>query len=126
LASALAGGVSASGSPSLEALTMPSEFDFKRAFVKLIERTEDPIGPIKLQECHRWVEAVGKMLARPELKEEATIYTKALTSYWPDDDELNKICGSPGFIVALCLLLSQSLVEYAKETHDGVRDDKTI
>jgi hypothetical protein len=126
LASALAGGVSASGSPSPEALTMPSEFDFKRAFVKLIERTEDPMAPIKLQEAHKYVDLAAKMLVNTVDKDEVRTYKDALLSFWPDEGELEAICGKPAFIIAVSAILVQSLIEYAKETHDGVRDDKTI
>lgn len=100
-------------------------FDFRRAFVKLIERTGDPVAPIKLQEAHRYANAVGKMLARQSKQANVTVYTEALLSFWPDEDELTPICGKPEFICALASMLCTSLERYAVETHDGVTDENT-
>jgi hypothetical protein len=102
---------------------MTEGFDFKRAFATLVQRTEDPLGPIKLQEAYRWADRVGKMLAHTTKLSEVITYRDALLSFWPDNDELNKICGSPAFVMAVAGIFSQALVNYARETHDGVQDE---
>jgi hypothetical protein len=105
---------------------MAAKFDFKTAFSRLIERTHDPMAPIKLQEAHKYVDIVAKMLVHNTNRNEVRTYQDALLSYWTDDAELERICGSPAFLIAISSLYVQCLVEYAKETHDGVRDDQAI
>jgi len=100
-----------------------SEFDFKKAFVRLIERTKDPIAAIKLQEAYKYANLVGKMLAYTTNIEAVTAYRDVLLSGW-DDDEINKVCAKPEFLIAVAGIFAQALVEYAVATHNGAKDAK--
>jgi len=95
----------------------------KLAFPALIERTGDPLAPILLQEAHKHVSLVAKMLVATCDSGVTRTYKEMLLQAWPDDS-IDDICGSPEFIVALSAMISTSYEQYAVDTANGVREVK--
>jgi len=86
-------------------------FDIKRAFVKAIEKTGNPLAPVILQEAYGRVEALGQMFAECSDRDKVEAFADRLTAAFAEED-LDKHDGDPEFIMALAGLLSTSLVRY--------------
>jgi hypothetical protein len=89
---------------------MMPDFNFKRAFVTLIEQTGDPTAPIKLQELHKYAEAVGQMLVPVGSLAAVEEHTKKLLSQYPEGNTLDQTAASPDFMIALCSLVTQATI----------------
>lgn len=86
-------------------------FDIKRAFVRLIETTGDPTAPIKLQEAAARVESVGRMMVSLTTKEQlAAIQLRLMSDF--EDAELDELCKTPAFVMALCSMLNEALISF--------------
>jgi hypothetical protein len=92
-----------------------SDFNFKRAFMTLIEQTGDPNAPIKLQELHKYADLVGKMFVPLGSLAAVEEHTKKLLSQYPKDDEMDKSAIDPNFIIALCGMITQSTIMYGRK-----------
>ena len=101
---------------------MTGTFDFKKAFVGIMERTGNPMAPIHLQEAYRYANAIGKLMAKDTNLEEVTVYRDLFLSAWDEEGQLEEVCGKPRFIMALAGIFAEALVQYAIETTKGVRD----
>lgn len=90
----------------------PVDEKVKRAFIASIESTEDPLAPIKLEKAYLAVTSLGAMFAQKKYQASADEYTKRLLKDFPDDDELDKVCTEPGFLIALSGLFVAALGKY--------------
>lgn len=83
-------------------------------FTKAIEATNNPLAPIILQEAYGRANQVGAMLSCVASKAEVqSIADRLLKDY--SDVEIDKLCATPEFIIALCGLLTNALLAYARE-----------
>lgn len=88
--------------------------DIRKLMTSAIERTENPVAPIIMQEAYSAVNKLAKLMTPiAESQAEVEIYSERLLREF-SDAELNKIGGDPAFVIALCALLTQSLIEFAK------------
>lgn len=87
--------------------------DIRDYMASAIERTQDPTAPLKLQEAHKYVELVGKMMAGVADKDTTLEMLDNLTVSFPKN--MDKIAADPAYICALCNLLSNALVYWAKD-----------
>lgn len=87
------------------------KFDRAKAEISLVETTGDPLAPVKIQEAHKYAAAVGKMLVPVSNKEQVAAIQQRLLSDF-EDAELNDLCKTPAFIMALCSMLTNALVSY--------------
>ena len=92
-----------------------SKFDIAKCHANLIQKTQDPLAAIKLQNCATNASALGKMLAATASKETVNLINNKLLSAWPGD-EIELIAGTPEFLVALTSILYQSCIEFAVKT----------
>lgn len=99
---------------------MSEQFDIKKAFARLIETTEDPLAPIRMQKAYGAIADLGQMMAGQCDAVKVSKYVDYMTQEW--SNEINKVCHEPEFIMALCGMLSESLVTYARK----VAGDPTI
>jgi hypothetical protein len=77
-------------------------------WAKLIEATQDPTAPLKLQAAHTAVNALGQLMASVADEHVTTAVRDCLISQWPND-EIEMVCNSPEFVMALCGLLLTSM-----------------
>ena len=92
-------------------------FDIRKATAALIQATEDPTAPIKINQLHSAASSVGRMLAHKADKHTTQIYSESLTSAWAwdKDAKLEEVCYEPEFVIALCSMLCESLVGYTRK-----------
>lgn len=94
-------------------------FNIKKAFVNIVEMTEDPTGPLKVAAAHDSAELLGRCLAGSCCnKDQVKAITKRLLSDF-EDPELEQLCDTPAFITALCMLLVTSLVGFGSKQGRG-------
>lgn len=92
-----------------------SNFDIRKAWLKLIEATNNPMASFNIEGAYKFTQAVGEMLASKADIHKVQVYTEALMSFWPDEDELDRVCYEPEFVMALCGMLCESLVSYVRK-----------
>lgn len=85
----------------------------KQAIIGLTERHSDPMAGIKLQEAYKYVSQVGKLMAGVASEDQAKKASNMLLSAWTED-EVDLVNYHPAFIMALCGLLSTSLINYTR------------
>ncbi len=84
--------------------------DIKIRFVNAIERTGDPLAPIKLNDAFVHVQQIGKLFASIGDRAKTEAMTNKLLSSFPD--EMDDIACDPNFLCSLCALLTEGLVRY--------------
>lgn len=95
--------------------------DFKDQFIKLIEATEDPTAPIKVQDAYNAVNRLGVMIA--SISDQATVnqLMEKLTSAWPND-LIEEVCCKPEFVMALGGMFNGAL----KTWKDSLMEPKDV
>jgi len=88
--------------------------DIRKAVAKLIETTEDPTAPIKLNQLYGAADKVGRMLAVKASKDKVDTIKGLMLKQW-NEDNIDDVAYSPEFIIALCAMLCQSLVGYTNK-----------
>lgn len=84
-----------------------SGFDIHNAFANAIKATGDPLAPIKLQNAHANVTAVGKMLVPLSTANQARVISERLLKDFTDT-ELDK--PNPTLVIVLCNLLCEAMI----------------
>lgn len=84
----------------------------KDIFIGLIEKTNDPTAPVIINKVFENCERLAKMLVPFGNNAEVQKMTdKLLQAFSKTDDSF---AHDPNFIIALCALLVQSIIEYAR------------
>jgi hypothetical protein len=90
-------------------------FDIKRATMALIHKHENPLAPITISNAYGALEALGKLMADVSEPETVKAYNECLLSAWDEEGQLEEVCCKPEFVMALCAILSQSLIAYVNK-----------
>lgn len=86
--------------------------DIKAKFVSAMEKTGDPLAPIKLQEAYKHCDQLGRLMAIIGNKAEVEKLSETLLASFPKD--MDHIARDPNFICALSGLLSNALIAYGR------------
>lgn len=84
-------------------------FDIKKATIKLMEATENPLAAIIVQDAHSRATALARILVPLAKKEDVDSFCEELLTMFPKDDAY---ASDPAFIIALCSLLASAITEY--------------
>lgn len=85
--------------------------DTKTFFSSTIERIQNPLAPLIFQDAYSVLDRLAKMLSSHADEETVNGHVDAfLKGFGLSDEELNKLSCDPNFAMALCGLLTQSLV----------------
>lgn len=84
----------------------------KQVFIQLIKKTENPIAPLAFNDAFNGCDRVARILVPFGSNTKVEEITSKLLQSFPDNDDA--FARDPNFIISLCSLLSQSLVEYAR------------
>lgn len=78
-----------------------------------IEKTGDPMAPIKMQEAYQSASELGRMMASFGDQQATQDYSNQLLQDFPDS--MDHIASDPNFICALCNLLANAVVAYGSK-----------
>jgi hypothetical protein len=88
-------------------------FNIKHKFIAAIEQTHNPMAPIILQNTYKSVEQAGSMFASIAERNRTADIKQDLLQAFPEN--MDDVAASPEFIVAVCALLAQALIQYGKK-----------
>jgi hypothetical protein len=98
--------------------------DIEQMWVGLIEHTQDPLAPIKVQMTAGALVALGKMLGGISNHGKCTEYTERLLKDFPDE-ELNRIACEPDWALTLASMLTTALTALVRDMATKPVDNST-
>lgn len=88
-------------------------FDIRRAFADIIRKYENPVAPLALQGVYSAIQNLAPILASKASQPETEYLGDRLMSTF-NEEELERISGTPEFAIALMGMLSETLVKLAR------------
>lgn len=85
---------------------------FKEMFEAAIEKTEDPLAPIKLEKAYNGAISVGMMFAGTGDQARVEHFSRLLLNAFPNDMDVT--ASDPDFICALASLFATSIEYFGK------------